>query len=104
MFGWDRRWEVRMEPEAIRLMRAIKERYPDVEAGDFVDPFIAAAQDPSVDLDPNDPMFRAALHELLEAEVLRHSTAPEHLSASIKGTNPQFEVTPEGAQRIIESS
>jgi hypothetical protein len=57
-----------------------------------------------VDLDPNDPMFRVALHELLEAEVLRHSTAPEHLSASIKGTNPQFEVTPEGAQRIIESS
>ena len=49
-------------------------------------------------------MFRVALHELLEAEVLRHSTAPEHLSASIKGTNRQFEVTPEGAQRIIESS
>ena len=84
-------------------MRAIKERYSDVEAGDFVDPFIAA-QAPSADLDPNDPMFRVALHELLETEVLRHSTAPEHLAASIKGTNPQFEVTPEGARRIIESS
>ena len=93
-----------MEPEAIRLMQTIKEQYPDVEAGDFVDPFIAVAQAPNVDLDPKDPMFRVALHELLEAEVLRHSTAPEHLSASIKGTNPQFEVTPEGAQRIIESS
>ena len=93
-----------MEPEAIRLMQAIKERYSDVVAGDFVDPFIAAAQAPSVELAPNDPMFRVALHELLEAEVLRHSTAPEHISASIKGTNPQFEVTPEGAQRIIESS
>jgi hypothetical protein len=93
-----------VEPEAVGLMRAIKERYLDLEAGDLVDPFIAAAQAPSADLDPNDPMFRVALHELLEAEVLRHSTAPEHLSASIKGTNPQFEVTPEGARRIIESS
>ena len=82
-----------MEQEAISLMRAIMERYPDVEAGDLVDP-----------LDPNDPMFRVALHELLEAEVLRHSTAPEHLTASIEGMNPQFEVTPEGARRIIESS
>jgi len=90
-----------MGPEAIRLMRAIKERYPDVKAGDYVDPFAAAA---GVGLNPNDPGFRIGLHELLEAEVLRHSTAPEHLSASIKGTNPQFEVTPEGAQRIIESS
>ena len=96
--------KLRMEPEAVRLMRAIKERYPDLEAGDFVEPFIAAAQAPSADLDPNDPLFRAVLHELLEAEVLRHSTAPEHLSASIKVMNPQFEVTPEGAQRIIESS
>ena len=85
-------------------MRTIKVRYPDVEAGDFVDPFIAAAQVPSADLDPNDPIFRVALHELLEAEVLRHSTAPEHLTASIKGTNPQFEGTPEGALLIIESS
>ena len=93
-----------MEPEAIRLMRAIKERYPDVEAGDDVDPFIAAAQFPDADLNPNDPMFRVAMHELLEAEVLRHSTAPEHLSASVEGPNRQFEVTPEGAQRIIESS
>lgn len=93
-----------MEPEALRLMRAIKELYPDVKAGDFVDPFIAAAQAPGADLDSNDPMFRMALHELLEAEVLRHSTAPEHLTASVKGTNPQFEVTPEGAQRITESS
>jgi hypothetical protein len=93
-----------METEALRLMRAIKERYPDVEAGDFVDPFAAAAQDPGTDLNPNDPMFRVVLHELLEAEVLRHSTAPEHLTASVKGMNPQFEVTPEGAQRIIESS
>ena len=93
-----------MEPEAVRLMRAIKERYPDVEAGDFVDPFIAAAQAPSADLEPNDPMFRVALHELLEAEMLRHSTAPEHLSTSIKGTNRQFEVTPEGARWIMESS
>ena len=93
-----------MEPEAGRLMRTIKEQYPYVEAGDYVDPFIAAAQAPSADLDPNDPMFRVALHELLEAEVLMHSTAPEDLSASIKGTNPQFEVTPEGARRIIESS
>ena len=93
-----------MEPEAGRLMRAIKEQYPDVEAGDFVDPFIAAAQAPSADLDPNDPMFRVALHELLlEAEVLRHSTAPEHLTASMKGTNPQFEITSEGTRRIIES-
>ena len=92
-----------MEQEAISLMRAIMERYPDVEAGDFVDPFIAA-QASGADLEPNDPMFRVALHELLEAEVLRHSTAPEHLTASIKGTNPQFEVTPEGAQRIIECS
>jgi hypothetical protein len=49
-------------------------------------------------------MFRIALHELLEAEVLRHSTAPEHLSASVKGMNPQFEVTAEGVQRIVESS
>jgi hypothetical protein len=32
-----------MEPEAIRLMRAIKVRYPDVKSGDSVDPFIAAA-------------------------------------------------------------
>jgi len=47
-----------MEPEAVRLMRAIKERYPDVEAGDFVDPFIAAAQTPSADLEPKDRMFR----------------------------------------------
>jgi len=93
-----------MEPEAVRLMRAIKERHPDLEAGDFVDPFIVAARAPSADLDPNDPMFRLALHELLEAEVLRHSTAPEHLSASVKGMNPQFEVTPEGVQRIVESS
>lgn len=93
-----------MEPEAVRLMRAIKERYPDVEAGDFVDPFIAAAQTSSAELDPNDPMFRVALHELLEEEVLRHSTAPEHLSASIKGTNLQFEITSVGARRIIESS
>jgi len=93
-----------MGPEALRLMWTIKERYPDIEAGDFVDPFITAAQAPSADLDPNDPMFRVALHELLEAEVLRHSTAPEHLSPSIKGMNPQFEVTPEGARRIIESS
>lgn len=92
-----------MEPEAVRLMRAIKERYPDVKAGDFVDPFVAA-QAPGAGLDSNDPMFRMALHELLETEVLRHSTAPERLSASIKGMNPQFEVTPEGAQRIIESS
>ena len=93
-----------MEPEAVRLMRAIKERYPHIEAGDFVNPFIAAVQTPGEDLDPNDPMFRVALHELLEAEVLRHSTVPEHLTASIKGMNPQFEVTPEGARRIIESS
>ena len=78
-------------------------RYPDLEAGEFVDQFIPAAQASSADLDPNDPMFRVALHELLEAEVLRHSTAPEHLTASIKGTNPQFEVTLEDARRIIES-
>jgi hypothetical protein len=93
-----------MEPEAIRLMRAIKVRYPDVKSGDSVDPFIAAAQFPDADLNPNEPMFRIALHELLEAEVLRHSTAPEHLSASVKGMNPQFEVTAEGVQRIVESS
>ena len=93
-----------MEPEAIRLMRAIKERYPDVKAGDDVDPFIAAARFPDADLDPSDPMFRVALHELLEAEVLRHSTAPEQITASGKGMNPHFEVTPEGAQRIVESS
>jgi hypothetical protein len=92
-----------MEPEAIKLMRAIKARYPDVKAGDDVDPFIAAAQFPETDLDPDDPMFRVALHELLEAEVLRHSTSPEQLTASVKWTNPQFEVTAEGAQRIVES-
>ena len=92
-----------MEPEAVRLMRTIKERYPDVKAGDFVDPFVAA-QAAGAGLDSNDPMFRVALHELLEAEMLRHSTAPEHLTASIKGTNPQFEVTPEGARWIMESS
>ena len=93
-----------MEPEAVRLMRAIKARYPDLKAGDDVDPFIAATQFPDADLNPDDPMFRVALHELLETEVLRHSTAPEHLSASGEATNPQFEVTPEGAQRIVESS
>ena len=91
-----------MKPEAVRLMRAIKERYPDVKAGDLVDPFVAV-QASAWGLDSSDPMFRMALHELLEAGVLRHSTAPEHLSASIKGMNPQFEVTPEGAERIIES-
>jgi hypothetical protein len=93
-----------MEPEAIKLMRAIKARYPDVKAGDDVDPFTAAAQFPDADLNPNDPMFRVALHELLETEVLRHSTSPEQLTASVKGTNPHFEVTPEGALRIVESS
>jgi len=92
-----------MEPEAIRLMRAIKERYPDVKSGVFVDSFIAA-QFPDADLNPNDPMFRVALHELLEDEVLRHSTAPEQLTASVKGMNPQFEVTAEGVQWIVESS
>ena len=92
-----------MEPEAVTLMRAIKERYPDLKAGDFVDPFVAA-QTPGAGLDSDDPTFRMALHELLEAEVLRHSTAPEHLSESIKGMNPRFEVTLEGVQRIIESS
>jgi len=50
-----------VEPEAIKLMRAIKERYPDVKSGDSVDPFIAAAQFPDAELDPNDPMFRVAL-------------------------------------------
>jgi len=92
-----------MEPEAIRLMRAIKERYPDVKSGVSVDSFIAA-QFPDADLNPNDPMFRVALHELLEDEVLRHSTAPEQLTASVKGMNPQFEVTAEGVQWIVESS
>jgi len=86
-----------MGPEAIRLMRAIKERYPDVKAGDYVDPFAAAA---GVGLNPNDPGFRIGLHELLEAEVLRHSTAPEHLTAAVRGMSPHFEVTPEGEMQI----
>ncbi len=77
-----------MEPEAVRLMRAIKERYPDVEAGDFVDPFIAAAQASSADLDPNAPMFRVALHELLEDEVLRHSDGPRAPLRVDQGNEP----------------
>jgi hypothetical protein len=92
-----------METEALRLLRAIKEQYPDDVAGDFVDPFVAAAQAPDADLNPNDPMFRVALHELLEAELLNHSTAPEHLTAAGKGMNPHFEVTLEGAPAESET-
>ena len=81
-------------------MRAIKERYPDVRAGSVVDPFAAIA---TVGLNPDAPGFRIGLHERLEAEVLRHSTAPEHLNASAEGMNPHFEVTPEGELQIAQA-
>jgi hypothetical protein len=89
-----------MGPEAMHLMRAIKEHYPDMRAGSVVDPFGAVAD---VGLDPHDPGFRVGLHELLEADVLRHSTAPEHLTPSTMGMNPRFEVTSEGEARIARA-
>ena len=86
-----------MGPEAVRLMRAIKERCPDVKAGAVVDPFIAAA---GVELNPTDPGYRVAMRELLEAGVLKPRPDLDHQAASIMGANPQYEVTPEGVRRI----
>jgi hypothetical protein len=56
-----------MSPAAIRLMRAIKQLYPDVEAGKMVDPYSAAYH---AALYPNAPAYDVTLRELLDAEVL----------------------------------
>ncbi len=56
-----------MGPEAVKLMLAIKLRYPNVEAGAMVDPYIAAYD---AALNPEAPAFNAALRELLNADVL----------------------------------
>jgi len=90
-----------MGPESVRLMRAIKELYPDVEAGKMVDPYIAAC---NAALDPDDPGYNAALRELLEAEVLRHSPEFDNLTTRVVNMNQHYEVTPEGARTIRDTA
>ena len=57
-----------MRPEAVSLMRAIKRRYPEVEAGTHIDPFVAAHD---AAFNPDTPAYGMALRELLNEDVLR---------------------------------
>lgn len=86
-----------MSPAAIRLMRAIKQLYPDVEAGKMVDPYSAAYH---AALYPNAPAYDVTLRELLDAKVLRRSPEFDSRMAGIVNINQHYEVTPEGASRI----
>ena len=70
--------------------------------GDMMDPFGTAA---GADLNPNDPGYRVALRDLQNADVLRLWQSPnlDHISATLMGTNPQYQVTSEGARGIAAS-
>ena len=59
-----------MSPAAIRLMRAIKQLYPDVEAGKMVDPYSAAYH---AALYPNAPAYDVTLRELPARAARRRS-------------------------------
>ena len=87
-----------MGPEAIRLMRAIRERYPDVRVGSEVDPYAAAATS-GEGIDPDDPVYRVGVRELLEAGVLSPMETPS-LPSGIAGANRPYRVTPEGELQI----
>lgn len=89
-----------MGPGAIRLMRAIKQRHPVIEAGVVVDPYVAAY---AAGLDPDHPGYDAALSELLDAGVLRRAVEAERLLSNVQGLNPQYEVTAEGAPTINDT-
>ncbi len=89
--------EVPMRAETIWLMRAIRARYPDVEAGAMVDPY-AAAHDAA--LNPDGPGYDTAIRELLDAHALRSSPEWDRLTSTAVGMNPQYEVTSKGELMI----
>ncbi len=89
-----------VEPEALKLMRAIKKRYPDVEAGTMVDPY-SAAYDAA--LNPEAPAYNVALRELLHADVLRRSPEFDRLTARAVNMNLQYKITPEGERLIADA-
>jgi hypothetical protein len=89
-----------MGPEAVKLMLAIKLRYPTVEAGAMVDPYIAAYD---AALNPEAPAFNAALRELLNADVLSRSAESDRLTARAVSMNLQYKVTPEGERLIADA-
>ena len=86
-----------MGPEAVSLMRAIKRRYPEVEAGTQVDPSVAAHD---AAFDPDTPAYGAALRELLNEDVLRRSPGYDNLTSTAVNANPHYQVTPEGSHLI----
>ncbi len=86
-----------MRPETIWVMRAIKARYPDVEAGTIVDPY-AAAHDAA--LNPDGPGYETALRELIDAHALSSPTGWDDLDPIAVDAKRRYEVTPRGKRMI----
>lgn len=83
--------------ETIWVMRAIKSRYPEVEAGTMVDPYVAAQE---AMLNPDGPGYKRGLRELLAAEALRSLPGRPAPASAAVGANPQYQVTSKGKLMI----
>ncbi len=81
------------------LMRAIKQRHPDVEAGEMVDPYIAAYE---AGLNADSRAYDDALNRLEAGGALKRSAEFDDLTASVVGMNQQYEITPKGARLIAD--
>ena len=92
-----------MGPGAIKLMRAIKRRHPDYEAGMLIDPYNVAYYASDAELDSDHPGYHLTLDELIRSGVLRHAVEVEARLWQVQGLNPQYEITPEGERRMVRA-
>jgi hypothetical protein len=86
-----------MGPGAIRLMRAIKQRHPVIEAGMVVDPYTLALD---AGLDADHVEYHAALDELVDADVLRRAVEAEAIFPASAQLNPNYQITAQGERAI----
>jgi hypothetical protein len=83
-----------IEQNALELLQAIREHYPDIYAGAWVNPYTAALE---AGLDPDSTHHRVAMEYLQAEDVLEEAEESREL-----GEGPFYTITLRGMQMLRE--
>ena len=84
----------RIEEYALELLHAIKEHHPDIYAGAWVNPYMAALE---AGLDPDSPDYREAMEYLQAEDALKWAEETSRLEES-----PLYTITLRGMEMLRE--
>ncbi len=84
----------RIEEYALELLHAIKEHHPDIYAGAWVNPYMAALE---AGLDPDSPDYREAMEYLQAEDALEWAEETSRLEES-----PLYTITLRGMEMLRE--